>query len=561
MNKFINLIKAHKIISGIVLVVIIFSGYQWYKKNHSAAAKVQYVTEAASKKTITVSITGTGQVSAQNKIDLKPGGSGQSAAQLISVNVKPSDQVKAGQVIATVDEKNNNVALIQAHASLSSASASYDKLVAGLTGTDLATAQLSVTTAQQALDKAKSDYNSTVITQQQAVDKALSNLLNSGLVAIPSDNNSTVTATVNGSYTGKTEGSYQIKTSQTPSGLRYQTLGLGSGNGIIQLAVPLSLGSGLYVTFSSTGNFDPSTSWTIDVPNKSSSSYLTNNFAYQSALQSQSQALASAQNTINTSQNSLTAAQLSLQSKTDPPNTADVAQARAQIAQAQAQLATAEVNYDNNIIKSPFDGQVAAVNNQPGDQVTSSTVIATVITNQKLAVLSLNEVDVAKVKTGQKANLTFDALNGLNVAGSVAEVDAIGAVSQGVVSYTVKIGFDSQDDRIKAGMSVSAAIITDVKTDVLSVPSTAVKSNNTGSYVQILDDKGQPQNKTVQVGISNDTDTEITSGLNDGDVVVSQIITSSSTTTTTTTNRTGTGGILPGGGFGGGGAARFRGGN
>ena len=134
---------------------------------------------------------------------------------------------------------------------------------------------------------------------------------------------------------------------------------------------------------------------------------------------------------------------------------------------------------------------------------------------------------------GNKATLTFDAIDGLNITGQVAEIDAIGAVTQGVVTYNVKIVFDTQDERVKSGMSANATIITDVKTDVLMVSNAAVKTdNNSGSYVQTLDSAGKPQNLPVVVGLANDTDTEITSGLNEGDKVITQTINSGAANTT-----------------------------
>ena len=561
MKQILNLIKLHKIISGVIVLVLIFGGYEWYTKSHTTVGKTTYVMGAATKGTIVVSVTGSGQMNAQNKIDLKPGGSGQTATQLTSVKVKQGDQVKAGQVIATADEKNNNVALIQARASLASAQANYDKLLTGLTGTDLQSAQLSVTTAQQSLDKAHRDYNNTVVTQQQNVAKALSNFLNADLTATPSDANTTATITLSGQYNGSVQGQYNISIYQGGDGLYYQTSGLGGTSGVIKRGIAQALGNGLYITFGTSGTISASSTWTVSVPNLASTNYFSNNSAYQTALQNQTQALQQAQDTITSAQNSLTQAQLTLQSKTAAPARADVAQAQAQIDQAESQVASAEVNYDNNIIKSPFDGVVAAVNSQAGDQVTSSTVVATIITNQELAIISLNEVDASKVKVGQKTTLTFDAVDGLTLTGKVAQIDTIGTVSQGVVTYTAKISLDTQDGRIKPGMSVSVAIITDLATDVLTVPSSAVKSNANGSYVQELDSAGVPQNKSVQTGLSNATDTEITSGLAEGETIVTQTIkpTTAKTTTTTTNNAS----IIPGlgGAATGGGAARFRTGN
>lgn len=174
-------------------------------------------------------------------------------------------------------------------------------------------------------------------------------------------------------------------------------------------------------------------------------------------------------------------------------------------------------------IKASFDGVIGTVNLKVGDS--ASGAITTLLTKQQIAEISLNEVDVAKIKIGNKTTLTFDALDGLNISGQVAEIDAMGMVTQGVVTYNVKIVFDTQDSRVKSGMSANAIIITDVKTDILLAPNSAVKTDaNGGSYVQTLDAAGQPQNITVQIGLANDTDTEIISGLDEGDKIVTQTI-------------------------------------
>jgi multidrug efflux pump subunit AcrA (membrane-fusion protein) len=174
--------------------------------------------------------------------------------------------------------------------------------------------------------------------------------------------------------------------------------------------------------------------------------------------------------------------------------------------------------------------------------------------------ISLNEVDVAKIKLGDKSIMTFDAIDGLEMTGKVVQIDTLGTASQGVVTYNVKIALDTQDDRIKPGMSASASIITSVKTDVLTVPNSAVKSSGNNSFVQILDSKNQPQNIAVTTGIANDTLTEITSGIKEGDKVITQtIIPSSSASTGATGASSGNNALrIPGIGGGGGGGG-FRG--
>jgi multidrug efflux pump subunit AcrA (membrane-fusion protein) len=177
----------------------------------------------------------------------------------------------------------------------------------------------------------------------------------------------------------------------------------------------------------------------------------------------------------------------------------------------------------------------------------------------------MNEVDVAKIKLGQKATIAFDAIEDLTMTGTVAEIDTIGAVSQGVVSYNIKITFDTEEALIKPGMSVSASIITDSKTDVLIIPSSAIKTQGTAKYVQMfsiplvasaISSQGTPSTEmpnqiNVEIGISDDTSTEIISGLKEGDQIISRIITTSTTTTTQASSLLGGGSTrgLTGGGI------------
>jgi len=171
---------------------------------------------------------------------------------------------------------------------------------------------------------------------------------------------------------------------------------------------------------------------------------------------------------------------------------------------------------------------------------------------QYQATVSLTEVDVTSVLSGQKVTLTLDAFPDNSLTGTVLAVNTSGSVSQGVTSYSATILLDKTTLNIFTNMAVSANIITSTKTDVLLVPSSAVQTSNTGSYVQVQKN-GQITDVTVEVGNSNDTQTEVKSGLSEGDVVITSTVSSGSSkaTTTKSTGSTslfgGTGGL--GGGF------------
>ncbi|MBI4778907.1 efflux RND transporter periplasmic adaptor subunit [Candidatus Falkowbacteria bacterium] len=252
--------------------------------------------------------------------------------------------------------------------------------------------------------------------------------------------------------------------------------------------------------------------------------------------------LAAAENSLKEKQLSLA----DLKAGTDP---LDIKSQELSLQQKRNALYDAQTALADYAIKAPFDGVMATVDVKVGDS--ASGAVATIMTKQRIAEISLNEVDVAKIKIGNKAALTFDALDGLDISGQVAEIDALGTVTQGVVTYNVKIVFDTQDSRVKSGMSVNAAIITDVKTDVLMAPNSAVKTDASGdSYIQTLDSAGRPQNITIQIGLTNDTNTEIISGLNEGDKVVTQTINTGAAKTTA--SQTGNSGSIRLPGMGGG---------
>jgi HlyD family secretion protein len=230
-------------------------------------------------------------------------------------------------------------------------------------------------------------------------------------------------------------------------------------------------------------------------------------------------------------------------------DTYDLESQELNVEQKENALYDAKQNLSDYYIKAPFSGVVAEVGVNVGDNISSSSSIATLITKEQIAEISLNEIDIAKLEVGQKATLTFDAVEDLTIAGEVIEVGAIGTTNQGVVSYAVKIIFNNQDDRIKSGMSTSANIITSAKQDVIMVSSSAIKTANGTSYVlspnnENIDSatistnavslKNKPIQKTVEVGESNDSYTEIVSGLEEGDVIVLKSVTATTSTKAST---------------------------
>ncbi len=220
-------------------------------------------------------------------------------------------------------------------------------------------------------------------------------------------------------------------------------------------------------------------------------------------------------------------------------------------------------NANKRTVKAPISGTITTLNVTDGDQLgssgsstssqssdttssssSSSSTTSTSSTSSSSAPVviddlgslkasvSINEVDASQVKADQKVLMTFDAIDGLTLTGKVEQINTVGTESQGVVTFPATIAFDSLDERVKPQMSVSATITAEVKQDVLMAPNTAVKTQNDSHYVQIMEN-GKPRQQKVEIGSTNDTYTEITSGLKEGDFVVTQTVSAEKSQTAT----------------------------
>lgn len=181
-------------------------------------------------------------------------------------------------------------------------------------------------------------------------------------------------------------------------------------------------------------------------------------------------------------------------------------------------------------ITAPYTGTISDINLVEGMVITSSTNSSTgEVSSQRIAVIrnestpiinvTLGETDVPNVKIGQKATVTFDSITDKTFTGTIATVDRIGTVSSNVTSYGVNIKLDSGSDQILPNMAATADVIVDTAIDALYVPSAALVTQNGSIYAKTLQ-SGKEVDVPVQTGISSDTDTVATSGLDEGQIVI-----------------------------------------
>lgn len=218
-----------------------------------------------------------------------------------------------------------------------------------------------------------------------------------------------------------------------------------------------------------------------------------------------------------------------LQAEADYKNQAGV------ITQSQSALTSSWYAYQQMAptITAPATGVVSNLMIAPGILITGTSNSNGTVSTQQLgtivkpaehiqSVVNLSEIDAPKIKAGQKVTMTLDAFSDKTFTGKVLIVNTNGVVSSGVTTYPATIIFDTDASNIYPNMGVSAKIITNVKDNVILVPSAAVQTSNGESTVRILKN-GQVSTVTVGAGDSNDTQTEIVSGISEGDTIVTSV--------------------------------------
>ena len=583
MNFIKKLLKKKSVIALIVIAAAV-GGYYIYKNATKAPVTTRYVTAAAAKGTVSVSVSGTGQVASSNQVNINP----QVGSTITSLPITVGQKVAAGDVIARLDQTNLQQTLRNDQASLDSAKLSLQKLQEPATALTLLQAQNALAQAQTSKQNAQTDLANAYVSGSTAVTNAFLDLPNimtglqdvlMGSEASRNQQNLDFYAnsirpynTSSDDFRNKAFNSYQTAVTAynknfsdfkniTSASTNDQITSIINETSTTAVAIAEAIKDSaslvqLYNDMLTQNNVKPIALSTTQLNQLNNFTSTIN--SHLSSLSSVQQTILSSQNTITTSQQSIAEKQATIAQLAAGPDPLDIKSSQLNIEKAQNALLNDQQTLSYYTVRAPFAGSIAVLPVSLGQQVSSGTTLVTLIADQQVANVSLNETDVAKIKIGQKATLAFDAIDNLIITGEVSSIDLIGTVSQGVVSYNVKIVFDTQDDRIKAGMSVSAAIITNTDVDVLYVPNAAVKTQGTQAYVQVLKN-GQPVRTNVVAGLANDTDTEITSGLNEGDEVVTQTIVSSAAKATTASATSVLGGSALRGVAGGGGGAGFRG--
>lgn len=198
----------------------------------------------------------------------------------------------------------------------------------------------------------------------------------------------------------------------------------------------------------------------------------------------------------------------------------------AAVLQAKVAMQEAQATVNGLYITATMSGTITALNGSVGSSTTlaasgeEATPFLTIAKVSKYIVTgSFSETDVARIKEGTSASMTFNAIADKTFTGKVSSIDLTSSTSDsGVVSYGVDVSLSDPPSNLRQGATATITITTASAKDVLAVPTSAVTTANGASTVTVIKN-GKSSSKSVTIGVKGDTYTEIKSGLSEGDTV------------------------------------------
>lgn len=538
---------------GLVAVLVLGAGgwIFWSQRAKKAASNVTYVQQPVRRQTLRVTVSGTGPVAATNGqvLKLTQGGT------VTQVMVQDGDQVKAGQVLFTLENKDVSYALAQAEADLTSAQAQLNQKLKPA-DTTVKAQQNKVDSAELTLKQREADRAGlTVVAPSAGVVTAIAATQGSDVQAnaqllsiyddmsptfvaqVPQDATSGLNAGLDATVTipgfGGLKGSVRSLTGNAQGGT--------GGKATVSLAIDLPATSGLRPGMSGTVvvaapnlSFQVTGTGSIQDDSVQVRAKVAGTVAQIAVREGARVSAGDLLATLTSDQvelsykqaaNDLTTQRDNLANMITPENDPDgtIASLQQKVLSAQRSRDQKQQAVDDLTVKAPIDGKLSSFTAKVADALDAKATVGKVADYNAMEMhVAVDELDVAKLQAGQDAAVTLDALPGKRYTGKVAKVATEGTVKNDIATFDVTVQIQNPQG-ILAGMNAAAEIAITVRENVLSVPAQAVRTQQGKSFVQILTNN-QPTPVEVQIGLRTSTEVEIVSGLKEGDRVITATV-------------------------------------
>jgi HlyD family secretion protein len=505
------------IITGVVAVLIAGGVFVSTRAatNDNSSALANATTVQVTRTTLVTSVDSNGSIIPQSTVDLSFGSSG----TVEQVNVEMGDQVKQGDVLATLDDTSLQLAVTHAEQAYIRQQLAYSETV-DADPADVAVAEAAYNSAVASYNAARQDYSNLSLKESVQCSSLSSAKTNLDRAQAEYD---------------RLANDHQAKNYLNSDWGPYQNVANGLSNA--QSAYDLALAN----------------------------CNITKTSLNDSSLRSAQAQMQNAKTNLDTLVS---------------PRAEEQILAKTALEKTHLALEQAKRNLTDVQIVAPFDGVITAVDITVGDTGGASTAMTIADISQLHVDVLVDETEIANVAVGQAAQITLDALTGITLTGKVATIAPSGSVSNGVVNYSVRVNLDPTEAPLLLDMTADASLVGEKHENVLAVPTKAIhvasagqtpaigqtsQISNTvqssqpitntqggpqrmsGSFVLVLEN-GQPRPVPVTVGMTVGDLTEVSGDLKEGDQV---LVTTTTSTTTSNTDQPGDFGPPPDGGLGG----------
>ncbi len=490
-------------------------------------------TDTVSRADITSDVSASGSLSAVGSENLGFASSG----KLTSVRVHVGAQVKAGQVLATIDATAAKAALSQAKGNLHAQQAGLDRLTSSTT---VSGAQSTVSQANTIVAATKSQVKATADADAAAISRAKAQL------KVDEDAKDQASSALKKleAECAAGQGSATAAAALVQKAQQQLAAGDTAGAAATLAQVNASAGSGDTTACSQV----PTAQAAVTGAKQKVEADKT---AVVSAEQKKKVDAAAGKLSVATAEQGAVAAQNGLNSSSaDRPHSID--QQQAMVDSAEAAVRSAQKGVDDTVLKAPSDGTISVVNGSKGEYVAPSTgttaqspgstaaipgsAAASSLTGasrpggtqfmvlsdvKKLQlVLPFEQSDAAQVLPNQKVSVQVDAVPDAVLDGHVVSIAPSSTANSGAISYYVTVGLDQSDSKLRDGQTARGTVHTLEKDNVLSVANAAVHRQGSTTTVVLLASDGSQQSAPFEAGVVGSDRTEVLSGLTEGQLVV-----------------------------------------
>jgi len=490
----------------IVIIVIILLVIGYYSVKQLLKDPTEgYILETVDKGEVIQQVSETGSVQATDNISL----GFKALGKIENINVVVGQEVRKGQILASLDVNQLNQQLKNYQAALDVAKAQYQKLLNGYTPEDIKIYEDARDSARQDLSSAYSSAVNTIIDTYTKTYNAL-NAVNE----------------IQDSYFSLVD-QPGIKVIESRDKMQESVRGIRNHLDSIE-------------SDSSENNIDNAISQIIKFVQEISSSlktvremldegayYFDVSSADKTSLDNQKTYINTALINITDSQQSISSYKIALQSaessltlRKAEPRQEDIDVYLAQIRQAEANVSLYRAQIYDAYLRSPLDGKITKINAKAGEVVSASQAVVNLLSSNPFQIkVDIYEQDIVNVKVDNEVEVTLIAFPRDLLLGKVVSIDPAEKIVDQVVYYEVTIDFSNIIEGIRPGMTADLIIKTNKKDNILRVSKSAVDTIDGKDMVEVMS-KGKVESRQIEVGLEGDDYFEVVSGLQEGEMVV-----------------------------------------